>query len=160
MTIPATIPATITASAKIAAPPARVYAILADYRSGHPSILPPAAFLGLEVEAGGVGDGTRILVRARKPGGVREMRMRVTEPEPGRVLAEEDVETGTRTTFTVEPCGTGDHCRVTLTTVWAPGSVSGLERLLIPLVVPRVFREELRLLAAAARDGAPALRHA
>ena len=45
---------------RVPAPPAEVYAILADYTEGHPHILPSAYFRNIEVEEGGVGAGTRI----------------------------------------------------------------------------------------------------
>ncbi len=41
----------VTASAHIDAPPDRVYGIIADYRAGHPSIL-PAPFKNFVVEQG------------------------------------------------------------------------------------------------------------
>jgi hypothetical protein len=47
-------------SRHIPAPPARLYSIIADYRAGHPHILPERFFPGLEVERGGVGAGTVI----------------------------------------------------------------------------------------------------
>lgn len=45
--------ARVKASAVIAAPAPVVYSIIADYRHGHPSILPPRYFDNLEVLAGG-----------------------------------------------------------------------------------------------------------
>ena len=52
----------VTGIARIDAPAAKVYGILADYHVGHPSILPPA-FRNLIVEEGGVGAGTRSAAR-------------------------------------------------------------------------------------------------
>jgi hypothetical protein len=49
----------VVASAHIAAAPAQVYAIIANYREGHPRIL-PKEFSGLTVEQGGIGAGTII----------------------------------------------------------------------------------------------------
>ena len=45
-------------SAIIAAPPAAVYAVLADYRNHHPHILPQQYFHNFVVEEGGQGAGT------------------------------------------------------------------------------------------------------
>src|SRR5918993_898798 len=51
---------TVSAMRRVPAPPAEVYAILADYTEGHPHILPSSYFRNIEVEEGGVGAGTRI----------------------------------------------------------------------------------------------------
>lgn len=51
----------------IDAPPDRVYALIADYRSGHPRILPKAYFKELVVEQGGVGAGTVVRVLMARP---------------------------------------------------------------------------------------------
>jgi hypothetical protein len=55
----------------------------------HPQFLPPA-FTGLRVESGGVGEGTIFHVALTAGGRTRQYRMRVGEPEPGRVLTEND----------------------------------------------------------------------
>ncbi|HEX6941077.1 MAG TPA: SRPBCC family protein [Longimicrobiales bacterium] len=138
-------------SAEIAAPPDVVYRILADYREGHPSILPPRWFTHLRVEQGGMGAGTVIRFGMKNGGRVREMRAEVAEPEPGRVLVERGLdERGTVTTFTVDPSGAGGT-RVTIQTTWrAAGVVGFVERLLVPALLKRVYREELARLAAQA----------
>ena len=51
---------TVTASALIPAPPQNVYQLIADYRNGHPRILPKPYFIALHVEKGGYGEGTII----------------------------------------------------------------------------------------------------
>ena len=90
-------------SAEISAPADRLYGIIADYRNGHPRILPPA-FTGLTVEAGGVGAGTRIRVGMRVFGRVMTFPAEITEPNPGRVLVERNLgERPSVTTFTVDP---------------------------------------------------------
>jgi hypothetical protein len=138
-----------TASALVPAPPETVYAILADYRSGHPRILPPKYFSSLKVERGGIGAGTLIRFRLHGFGPPREVRAEVTEPEPGRVLEERDAETGAVTRFTVER--DGPRCRVTITTAWStPGFRGHVERLLAPPLLRRVYAEELARLAAVA----------
>ena len=70
---------TVVASADIDAPPDRVYAIIADYRNGHPHIL-PRAFRNLTVEKGGVGAGTIIRFEVRALGQTQRFRAFVTEP--------------------------------------------------------------------------------
>lgn len=140
------------ASADIAAPPATVYGIIADYRHGHPSILPPKYFRNLEVEAGGTGAGTRIRFEMRLGGTVRTVRGEVTEPEPGRRLVETYPESGTVTSFFVEPRADGRAARVTISTEYERGGLAGwVERLLVPGLLRRIYRAELATLAAVAR---------
>lgn len=146
----------IQQSADIPAPPHVVHAILADYHDGHPSILPPRWFTHLHVEQGGVGAGTVIRFGMKSGGRVTEMRAEVSEPEPGRVLVERGLdERGTVTTFTVDPAG-ADGSRVTIRTTWRAAGFAGfVERLLAPMLLKRVYREELARLAeraGAARD--------
>lgn len=142
---------TVTASAEVVASAAACYAVIADYRDGHPKIVPPSVFGAIEVEEGGVGEGTRIRVKVRGIGGERTLRLQVTEPEPGRVLAERDLDNGTVTHFTVEPAGAG-RAHVTIRTDFAqrPGLRAALEGWITRRVLPRVFREELSRLEAVA----------
>jgi hypothetical protein len=147
----------IAASGVVRADAARVWAILADYREGHPRILPRPPFTGLEVERGGVGAGTIIRYGLRVPGGgTRTARAEVTEPEPGRVLAETDLANGTRTTFTVEPAGA--ECRVTIATTLPGrrGVLGWLEYAFAARFLHGVYQRELRLLAETAEREAAA----
>ena len=43
----------IAQSALLDIPAATAYGLIADYRNGHPRILPPRVFPGLDVESGG-----------------------------------------------------------------------------------------------------------
>ena len=135
-------------SAEIAASAARVYGILADYRGGHAQILPRDFFHNLTVISGGTGAGTELSVQAVMFGRVRLLRMKVTEPEPGRVLAETDIDTGMATSFTVDSSG-ADSCTVTIATAWQSqrGFTGLMERWLVPPTLRKVFRQELALLA-------------
>jgi hypothetical protein len=146
----------VSASAVVDAPPGVVYSVLADYRTGHPSILPPRTFRDFEVQRGGTGAGTVISFSMRVLGRTRTFRAEVTEPEPGRTLVESYPGSGEVTTFTVDPAGAG-RSSVTITTEWAARGLAGLvQRLLAPPVLRRVYAEELRNLArvASARAGA------
>lgn len=151
-------------SAVIDAQSAAVYAVLADYRRHHPRILPPQYFTGLEVEQGGVGAGTVIRVGMRALGRAVAYRLTVSEPEPGRVLVEADPAAGVVTTFTVAPVDGGQRARVRIATEWAPkrGLLGLGERLLNPPIARRIYRQELRQLAAYLQRGpdqpAPAAR--
>lgn len=131
------------------AAPATVYRILSDYRHEHPLILPKPFFKSCEVQAGGIGAGTVIRVVTEAMGVEQQLLMTVSEPEPGRVLVEEDPAAGVRTSFTVTPLDQGRQCQVTIATEWSPKpGLAGLgERLLNPLVARSVFRKQLALLA-------------
>ena len=143
-----------SATAVIDAPADQVYSILADYTQGHPSILPRKYFTSLEVEQGGQGAGTIVRVEMRTPGAKRTMRMLVTEPIPGRVLAERDLLTGTTTTFTVEPIEDGRFSSVTIDTEYTRGGIAGmLEKMVVPVMLRRIYAEELMKLESVASVG-------
>lgn len=135
----------VTVSGKVQAPAEIVYNILADYNH-HRNILPPQ-FTGLDITQGGVGAGTEYILRAKSLGGTTERRMTVSEPEPGSVLVERDVDTDLVTTFTVKLAGatTSD---VTIETVWPPepGLKGAFDRYLMPFLMRMVYRQELDIL--------------
>jgi hypothetical protein len=136
------------ASAVIPAPPPVVYRILADYREGHPSILPPVYFRDLRVEEGGIGAGTRIAFDMRVFGNTRSFRASVSEPEPGRRLVETDAASGVATSFLVEPTDREDSSRVTIATRYRKAGPAGwIEQWLAPRFLRRVYAAELALLA-------------
>src|SRR5690606_41828658 len=93
----------VEVSRVIAARPQDIYAVLADYHTTHPNILPSQYFKELTVEEGGVGAGTVFRLRMSVMGASREYRMIVSEPEPGRVMVETDSEAGGVPTFTLHP---------------------------------------------------------
>jgi len=142
----------VTSSGLVAAPAPIVYGLIADYRQGHPSILPAKYFQDLQVEEGGVGAGTRISFQMRSLGRPWRLRAQVTEPEPGRQLCEIYQDTGMVTTFTVDPEGAGHHSRVTIATRYTkPGLAGWLERWLVPRYLRAVFEAELRQLDVEAK---------
>ncbi|HEV7590191.1 MAG TPA: SRPBCC family protein [Longimicrobium sp.] len=144
----------VEASAEVAAGAERVYRIVADYREAHPRIIPKSFFSGIEVEQGGFGAGTVIRVGVHFAGRRSAFRATVTEPDPGRILVETDLDGGPVTTFTFEPLGPG-RARVTISTLLRRrGKKLGLvERFLTRRFLRRVYAEELRLLAAVATGG-------
>jgi hypothetical protein len=147
------------ATATIDAPPERVYAVLADYRNHHPNIVPKPYFTALRVEEGGVGAGTVAVADMDVYGTKRTFRLTVTEPEPGRVLAESDAAAGLFTTFTVEPLDGGSKSRVTFASDAqpSPGLGGWIERLVNPAITRRIYRAELEQLNRyMAREGATA----
>lgn len=135
----------VKASRTIEAPAAAVYQYLADLRTHHRAFLPPA-FSDFEIESGGVGSGTIARFTVTAGGRTRQYRMKVAEPEPGRVLTESDMNSSLVTTFTVDP--EGASCRVTIFTAWkGAGGIGGLfERLFAPRAMRVIYRDELELL--------------
>ena len=141
-------------SARIDAPAGEIYALIADYRNGHPRIL-PEQFSGLVVEAGGIGAGTSIRFQMKVLGRRGTYRALVTEPEPGRVLSESYLgENAPVTTFTVDPAAGGRSADVTISTELAvrAGIPGRVERFLTTRLLRPIYVRELELLAAWARD--------
>ena len=126
----------VSAERIISAPAGAVYALLANYRDGHPRIL-PSAFSGLEVLQGGTGAGTEIRFGLKLAGRKQGVEASVDEPEPGRVLTETYPARGAVTTFTVDPVG--DQSRVRIETTWEASR--GLAGLVERLIAPRLFRD-------------------
>lgn len=144
----------VSVSQIIDAPAETIYAILSDYHDGHPSILPRQYFEGLTVEAGGGGAGTVVRADMNVMGNRQRFRLVVSEPEPGRVLAEEDTAAGVLTHFILEPQSDG-RTRVTIRSDFrSAGGLRGfVERLVNPSITRRIYGEELRLLNEVARHG-------
>jgi hypothetical protein len=143
---------TVSASAIVPARAERTYGILADYRSSHPSILPPQ-FQEVIVERGGVGAGTLIRFRMRLLGATRTYRAAITEPEPGRVLVETDLDTnGAVTTFTVDPVEDASKSRVSISTSLPvrTGVAGMIERRLTTWLLRPIYSRELENLSAMA----------
>jgi polyketide cyclase/dehydrase/lipid transport protein len=145
----------VSASALIAAPAQQIYSILSDYRTHHPRIVPKQYFTKLEVEEGGMGAGTLTRLDIRVLGTKKTVRHIISEPEPGRVLVETDVEGSTVTTFTVESVADGAQTRLTISTRFRTdhrGLAGKIERMLTLLVLKRIYRLELANIAAYASD--------
>ncbi|MDQ6660364.1 MAG: SRPBCC family protein [Chloroflexota bacterium] len=138
--------------------PEDVYATIADYHEGHPSILPQKNLYDLRVEQGGQGAGTIIRFKARLLGVEQSFHQCVSEPEPGRVLVEQDIDTAQKvtTTFIVTSLEEGKKSQVEIHTTMnpSPGLQGLVERLVIPMANPPIYRKELKLLEAAARQRA------
>jgi hypothetical protein len=150
-------PYQITASALIQAPAEQIYGILGDYRNGHPHILPKPYFRNLEIEQGGVGAGTIVRFQMRVLGRTQSLRVILTEPEPGRVLAETDLASGAVTTFTIQPLEGEPQLQAQTTITTELKSRTGLagllERFLTRLMLRRIYRQELALLATFVKEG-------
>ena len=135
----------VAANRRIDAPVDRVYRYIADYRTHHPAFLPPA-FSNFAVEEGGVGAGTVIHFTLRAGGKTQTFRQRVSEPDPGRVLTETTIGTQNATSFRVNPEGTGSRVEIVTEYEGAEGLRGIAERLLAPLVLRRIYADELRRL--------------
>jgi hypothetical protein len=136
----------VSASARLDAPAAAVYGIIADYTRHHPRILPPA-FSNLTVRQGGVGAGTVITFDLRVLGQIRHYEGFVTEPEPGRYLVESYPAQGGATSFRVEP--DGNSCTLTIATEFdvRSGPLGALERWMAGALLRPIYGQELRLIA-------------
>jgi hypothetical protein len=134
----------------IDAPAAHVYHVIRDFRQHHQRFL-PSAFGDLQVEVGGVGAGTIHTFTMTLGGRTAAYRVRVGEPQPGRMLIESDASRRMLTTFTVDPEPYG-RTRVRIHTRWYTDGFAGfVERLVAPRLLRRVYREELELLDRYAR---------
>jgi hypothetical protein len=143
----------VAATGAVPAPPSRVYQLLADYRGEHPRIIPPRYLDGLEVERGGVGAGTLIRFRLRLLGLTRHMRAEVSEPEPGRVLAETDLSSDGVTSFTVDP-GPGGGTTLTIAIDFSTraGIAGAVERWVVPRLLRPILEAEVAQVAAYVRE--------
>jgi len=139
---------TVSRSERIEAPPDRIYGIIRDYHHGHPSIL-PSQFSNMRVEAGGIGAGTKIHFDVTVLGQKQHFVAVVTEPEPGRVLVETNLEPSESvTTFVVDADTGGRGAHVTISTELAARSgVAGwIERYVTAKVLQSMYAAELKKL--------------
>ena len=144
---------TVEARATVRAPADRVYDLIADYRSGHPRIVPAKYFSNLLVERGGRGAGTVITYEMKLVGKVRKARARITEPHPGRELVETVEGDGIVTTFRVEPTGAAASDVTISTNFPTRGGVLGsLEGIMVRKLLTPIYREELALIDRVARN--------
>src|SRR6266496_6094322 len=144
-----------SASALIPAPAQIVYQLIADYRNGHPHIVPKPYFVSLDVEEGGYGEGTVINFQMKVMGRIQSFHSAITEPVPGQILVETDSNTGASTTFTVEPRLKGNESFVTIaTTIQAPDGISGkIQGWLTGKLLQPIYVKELEQLARMAAEG-------
>ena len=144
----------VSADRTVNAPADTVYRYIADMREHHPHFLPPA-FSDFRVESGGVGAGTIVRYKMTAGGRTREIRAKVAEPEPGKILTESDTGSSAVTTFTVSPQGAASLVRIS--TTWdGAGGIGGLfERMFAPRVMRAIYTDELDRLDTYAREHRP-----
>jgi hypothetical protein len=105
------------------------------------------------VEQGGIGAGTIIRFQMSVFGRKQTFRAAVTEPEPGRVLVETDLDSnGAVTTFTVNPGGAPADSHVTISTELPVrgGFLGKFEKTLTTLLLRPIYVRELENLARVA----------
>ena len=137
------------ASKVIDARPQVIWDVIRDYHVGHPAIMPKPYTQSLKVLKGGVGEGTETHLTMKVYGRIFEYHHRISEPEPGRLLKETEVNSGQFSSFTLDPLEGGTRTRVTIVAD-APASsgIAGLiERLTTPGFQRRLFAAELENLA-------------
>jgi uncharacterized protein YndB with AHSA1/START domain len=140
-----------TAERTIDAPADEVYRYLAD-KHLHARFLPPP-FFDVQVEEGGVGAGSVVSFKIKFAGGVRELRMQITEPEPGRTLVQTDTgDSGLIRTFTVTPQGKQAMVNITSEFDGETGVAGFVEGIIAPRRLHRAYNEELARLNAYARQ--------
>ena len=144
----------VKASAVLNARSEDVYATIADYRHGHPSIL-PEGFYDLQVEQGGYGEGTIIRFKMKVLGLEQAFHQSISEPQPGRVIVERDINAVQNiiTTFSVTPVENDQksHVEIDTTMNTSPGLAGIVERIVVPIINPRLYIKELKLLEAVAQ---------
>jgi hypothetical protein len=145
-----------SASALIPAPAQTIYRLIADYRNGHPRILPKPYFISLDVEKGGYGEGTVINFQMKIMGQIQSFHSVITEPSPGQILVETDSNLGSVTTFTVEPRENGRQSFVTIeTTINVPDGIAGrIQGWITAQLLHPIYVKELGQLARVAKEEA------
>ena len=143
-------PQTAIATKIINAPAKDIYRIIADYHTMHYFILPKQYFLSLDVEEGGFGQGTIVNFEMRILGKTQSFRSLVTEPQPGRLLVETDIRSETPTSFSVFPVRNNDQARVEISTELK--NQNAVEALIANILLQKVYRDELELLAKVAEE--------
>jgi hypothetical protein len=138
------------ADATVDAPAGLVLEIIRDFDGHHRRILPPA-FSDFKVLAGGVGAGTVTSFTTTLGGRRTHGQTVVTEPATG-VVREDVVGRDMVTTFRVQE--RGHHAFVTIRTTWTPArGINGfLERRFAVRMLRDMYRQELALLQAYARE--------
>ncbi|MFM1652252.1 SRPBCC family protein [Brevibacillus sp. B_LB10_24] len=130
-----------------------VYRVVSDMEE-HRKIL-PKEFESFEVVQGGKGAGTVFKIVMNVLGTKTSNVMTITEPEPGRVMKEEDAAAGLVTLWTLDPLEGGRRCELKLESTFRskPGFAGFIERLLGPVVVRSIYRREMELLQAYVTKG-------
>jgi len=143
----------VEVAAVIEAQPQEIYAVLADYRNGHPRIVPKEYLRDLEVEVGGYGAGTVIRFHVRAFGIERSARSTISEPEPGRVLVETETTSNIVTTYTLTPQSEG-KTMLQIASAWqvSHNPFVALQQAFYPKLMRSMDAKELELIVAFMRE--------
>lgn len=136
-------------SAEFDAPASTIYKILADF-THHEAVLPKPPFTYLKIVEGGIGEGTVIEVQTKALGQTNTVVSRVTEPEPGRVLEEREIDGPTVTRFVVDALSE-NRSRLTISTSMEPsrgGLLGRIEAAVLPYAIRSAISKEMDLIRA------------
>ena len=134
----------VVASTKriVDAPAEVVYRYLADMHLQAQFLPPP--FYDFKVLEGGKGAGSVISFKIKSAGGVQELRMELSEPEPGRTLVETNIGgRGLVRTFTVTARGKQALVNISSTFEGETGGAGFVEGIIAPRRLHRIYIEEL-----------------
>lgn len=133
---------TVSVERRIDASPERVYNLVIDMDE-HRNIL-PRQFESLEVLEGGKGDGTVFRLTMNVMGNRTTLEMTLSEPEPGRVVQEQDIRAGITTIWELIP-DADDRCTLRITSKFPdrPGLSGWVARLATSSMIRKIYRQEL-----------------
>lgn len=139
----------ISITSLIQAPPQKIYNLIADYRSGHPRILPSPPFgNGIVIEKGGFGEGTRISYQLQSMGKWQTYHAEITEPKPGLELVETVEENGAVTIFLFNPANNGAYTELIISTAiqGSDGIFGKIEKWMIESFLRPIYLKEIELI--------------
>lgn len=133
----------VSVERRINASPEQIYNLIIDMEE-HRRIL-PKQFETLEVLEGGKGAGTVFRLTMNVLGSRSSLIMTLSEPEPGRIVQEQDRSAGVTTIWELVPESEG-QCLLKLTSQFPkkPGFSGWVERLVTPAVIRSIYDQELR----------------
>jgi hypothetical protein len=130
----------VSAERVVDAPADAAWRYVADMRDHHPRFPPRGTIARFTVTAGGC---------------IREYRMRVDEPEPGRVLTESDTGSSLVTTTTVSPRDGTSLVQISMAWDRTGGPGRLFERMFAPRAIRSIYADELERLDAYAHKQCP-----
>jgi hypothetical protein len=144
-------PIVVSTQRTVNAPADVVYSYIADMQ--HHQRFLPGEFSDFTVVSGGVGAGSVVTFTVTAAGRRRDYRMRIDEPDPGRVLTETDQNSSLVTTYTVTPASP-ETSTVRIETTWqgATGIGGFFERTFAPPATRRLYAQALDRLDTYVRD--------
>lgn len=132
----------VSVERRFQASPERVYNLIVDMEE-HRRIL-PRQFESLNVLEGGKGTGTVFGLTMNVMGSRTTLVMTLSEPEPGRLVQEQDQKAGITTIWELTP-EPGDCCMLRLTSRFPskPGISGWVERIATTSMIRSIYKREL-----------------